>query len=265
MCFSEQHSLAAAVLCTAMSLALPRLVAPARSSLYTTLGLFWSSMEWLQFLGYRYPASTVIPYALTVHLIVQPTAMLAYAVALTHGRRARVTDHPIVRLAALSAAVCLLRVVWGEPTLPCGDGFCSLLDDTAPRCILADPHMTWSVPLRTLPTGKYGTVHLVTHHFIFHILGSFLISPFFGAGIVSVFAFVLFLVGTYGSHESWYEASITGSVWCYMGVVVTCIIPILYSTGCLRRLAAADTDTILDRVLEEISGSRYRYYTRPGA
>jgi hypothetical protein len=102
-----------------MSLAIPRAVTPARSSFYTALGLFWSSMEWLQFLGYRYPANTLIPYALTVHVIVQPTICLAYAVALAHGRRARVIDHPIVRLATLSAAVCLLRVVWGEPTLPC--------------------------------------------------------------------------------------------------------------------------------------------------
>jgi hypothetical protein len=231
MCFSEAHSLAAAVLCTAMSLALPRLVTPARSSFYTALGLFWSSMEWLQFLGYRYPANTLIPYALTVHIIVQPIAMLASAVALARGRRARVIEHPIVRLASLSAAVCLLRVVWGEPTLPCGDAFCSLLDDTAPRCILAHPHMTWSVPLRTLPTGNYGTIHLATHHFIFVTLAPFLISPLVGAGVVSSGAFAALLTGTGGS--SWYAMSITASVWCYTAIVAVSMYP------------------ILDRVLEE--------------
>jgi hypothetical protein len=232
MCFSEAHSLAAAVLCTAMSLALPRLVTPARSSFYTALGLFWSSMEWLQFLGYRYPENTLIPYILTVHVIVQPTAMLAYSVALAHGRRARsavvarmVIEHPIARLALLSTAVCLLRVVWGEPTLPCGDAFCSLLGDEAPRCILAHPHMTWSVPLRTLPTGNYGTVHLATHHFIFLTLAHFLISPLVGVGVVSACVFAASLTGTGGS--SWYAGSITGSVWCYTSLVAVSMTPIL--------------------------------------
>jgi hypothetical protein len=246
MCFSEAHSLAVAVLCTAMSLALPRLITPARSSLYTALGLFWSSMEWLQFLGYLYPANTLIPYALTVHIIVQPTVILACAVTLAHGRRARVVEHPIARLAALSTAVCLLRVVWGEPTLPCGDWFCSLLDDTAPRCILANPHMTWSVPLRTLPTGKYGTVHLATHHFVFQTLAPWLISPIAAIANALTCVFAYFLTGTYGSHENWYEASITGSVWCYTAVVAVCMTP------------------ILDRVLEEIEwrGQRGRRRVR---
>jgi hypothetical protein len=197
MCFSEAHSLAAAV-----PLAIPRAVTPARSSFYTALGLFWSSMEWLQFLGYRYPANTLIPYALTVHIIVQPIAILAYAVALAHGRRARVIDHPIVRLATLSAAVCLLRVVWGEPTLPCGDWFCSLLDDTAPRCILAHPHMTWSVPLRTLPTGNYGTIHLATHHFIFVTLAPWIISPVCTIASLLTYAFAALLTGMGGAAVS---------------------------------------------------------------
>lgn len=170
-------------------------------------------MEWLQFLGYRYPADT---HALIVHIMVQPSACLAYAVAFANTDQAssssavvRMTlEHPIVRLALLSTAVCLLRTVWGEPVLPCGDVFCSLF---------ASSHMTWSVPLRTLPTGLYGTIHLATHHFVFFFLAPFLICPLFAAVAAASLLFVTaFLTGI---PASWYEASIAGSIWCYTAVI----------------------------------------------
>jgi hypothetical protein len=242
MCFSEAHSLAAAVVSTAVALVLPRLATPRMALFYSLLGLFWAAMEWLQFIGYQNPTNTVVPYAATVHIIVQPVAFIALATAVARSDRAArsgavvrdVCKQSVARLAALSAGVLLLRLAWGEPTLPCKDAFCSLLDDATPRCLLTHPHMTWSVPLRTLPTGLYGTIHLATHHFVFTMLTPLVVFPQ---------AALLFWTGpalacyVTGIPLSWLDCSVFASVWCYTGVLGVVMFPTLdrIVTAVLRR------------------------------
>jgi hypothetical protein len=70
------------------------------------------------------------------------------------------------------------------------------------------------------------------HHFIFMTLAPWIISPVCAIASLLTYAFAVFLAGAGGS--SWYETSITGSVWCYTAVVAVSMTP------------------ILDRVLEEI-------------
>jgi hypothetical protein len=259
MCYSEAASFAAAVLCTVMSLTIPRFVTPSMSSLYTVYGLLASSMEWLQFLGYRHPTVAAIPYAATVHVILQPVGILAVAVAISRENRdatpreviRTIREHAIVRLAVVCSAVVLLRLVWGEPTLPCNDLFCGLLDDTTPRCVLASPHMTWTVPLRTLPTGLYGTIHLMTYHFIFLSLAPALICPL--AAILTWLPVCYAIIDT-RIPTSYYDASILGSVWCYSAVIAACLSPILdrlvTATRCARLRQAAARKTGI-KTLEE--------------
>jgi hypothetical protein len=186
-------------------------------------------MEWLQFLGYRYPTSAVIPYAATIHVMVQPILLIALAIAVSRPNRhassgavvRMVYEHPIMKLALLSTAFLLLRLVWGKPTLPCEDVYCSLLDDTVPRCIIDRPHMTWSVPLRTLPTGLYGTIHLATHHHIFLTLAPLVVNRLAPLPILHA----VFTMGAFPA--SWYAASVTGSVWCYTAVIVVSMYPVM--------------------------------------
>lgn len=227
MCFSAAHSLGAASLCTVMTLTLPRYFAPQKAAIYTMHGAFWTSMEWLQFIGYMYPDSRVVAYALMVHVVVQPVAIMCAACVVKHpsaGRGLR-AHADLLLIGTVGAVLILARMLVGSVMLPCADSFCSLYGDPTPRCVIMPPnHMTWSVPLRLLPTGLYGTLHHATYHFLFFIIATCVISPVCGM-LTAMSTAVSYYVT--GAPRDWEVLSVWASIWCLIGVVLTMGLPVL--------------------------------------
>jgi hypothetical protein len=228
MCFSADYSLAAALVCTTMTLTLPRYLAPQKTLFYTAHGAFWSSMEWLQLLGYMDPKNRVVVYALMAHVMVQPVAHFCAAILvqypraqLAHGFRVHAK---MLCLAAVSSALTSSRLVFGRIMIPCDDTFCSLLDDATPRCLIMSPHMTWSAPLGMLPTGLYGTLHHATFHFIFFTIAPFFVSPVFG--VLSVLSTIL-AYNTTGIPRDPLSLSVWASVWCLTANIIGAGAPLL--------------------------------------
>lgn len=188
----------------------------------TQFMIYWATMEFLQMLGYLYPANIAIPYLLMIHTATQPIVYFSGIVMDQYSGnfQAAFEKYKLIYFYGIvSTALYLVRMIhmFSPHTLPCNEIFCSLYDNDTPRCITENlQHMTWSVPMGPSFNNLYITPTLY-YHFTMTFLFPMLINP------TITLCHIMFIIGLkyllfQTTGNIYLDDSIVASIWCYIGI-----------------------------------------------
>jgi hypothetical protein len=182
---------------------------------------FWALMELLQYLGYVYPSNASIAYGLILHSYFQPLVLLTSTIYATDNSLSLKKYYLVYSACIITVALNIVSLFSKTLATPCIDVFCSLNNDTTPRCVTENVvHMTWSVPRGYVLGMSYLTPTFFTH-FLFSFIIPALINLKMSLLVISIPVFMNYLFWD-SSKDMIVNESVIASIWCYVGLFLGC-------------------------------------------